>query len=264
MGYFTDLELQKFFDAVVTSGIDYGSARPALIAHIDPYWTGTILSSDSSLSPIMKLNVDLAKLNETERLVDGTVPLQIWMRNALLFTKSIPQGKVFQLGLGRIDASRGWLSSRRSRPSAGEKGSHRRPRRHVAFLFLQAGAKAGSSVARLKVPRFIDGKPQQTDSGTAINYLGTGWVIGPELIITNHHVVSARNENDSPATIDDLKLQASKTIAQFDYDEEGIAGDEENAVSLEAWDATLDYAILRVPGLKRTPLPRVERPTAKS
>jgi hypothetical protein len=87
-------------------------------------------------------------------------------------------------------------------------------------------------------------------------FLGTGWLLTPELLMTNHHVVNARKEGEALAPDADLVLQAANTTVQFGFDAEGLEGQLVQVTALVAWDPTLDYAILRIPALGRRALRR--------
>jgi endonuclease G, mitochondrial len=82
--------------------------------------------------------------------------------------------------------------------------------------------------------------------------------------MTNHHVVNARNEGEPAAAVPDLKRQASQAVVRFGFDDDALQGEERNVQSIEAWDEALDYAILRVPGLKQPPLNRVSAALCKT
>jgi endonuclease G len=58
--------------------------------------------------------------------------------------------------------------------------------------FLLRGAAASKSVAKILVHRHFDGRPSFRSGDEPEVALGTGWLIAPSLIMTNHHVVSAR------------------------------------------------------------------------
>lgn len=78
-------------------------------------------------------------------------------------------------------------------------------------------------------------------------------------MITNHHVVNARQDGEPPAGDIDFRNQADATRVQFGYDFDGAPGNEVGVVALEAWQATLDYVVLRIEGTDRLPLARAAR-----
>lgn len=74
-------------------------------------------------------------------------------------------------------------------------------------------------------------------------------MIAPDLLITNHHVVMARSWEAGvrPFVSDeDLRLQALMSRSRFDFVENAAAAPEATAGELVAWDAALDYAIVRL------------------
>jgi V8-like Glu-specific endopeptidase len=114
--------------------------------------------------------------------------------------------------------------------------------------FLSLGAQRARAVARLRVSRFFEGKPD-VDKGKQRSGHGTGWLITPTLLMTNEHVLNARFESDpsQQASDSDRALQALGTVAWFGYTDE--LSDEHSAyqaAKLEACDRRLDYAVLRV------------------
>lgn len=95
----------------------------------------------------------------------------------------------------------------------------------------------------------------------ALPHNGTGWLIAPGLLVTNHHVVNARTrsaEERRMADPADLRLQAQGSRSRFDYVTEDDTGAEEaKAEDLVAWDEELDYAVLRLAGAAPRPFLRV-------
>jgi endonuclease G len=125
----------------------------------------------------------------------------------------------------------------------------------VPFGFLRGGILAAQAVAKLSVPRYENGQPTLVNGEPEI-YLGTGWVIAPGLIMTNHHVVNARDQGESAARESDLREQAAAMSVLFDYDDEGTAGHPVAPGELMAWDEDLDYALVRISDTTRAALPR--------
>jgi len=137
--------------------------------------------------------------------------------------------------------------------------------------FLARGLQTAGSICRLRVPRlFAAGESRRG------HMFGTGWLIAPSLLITNHHVIDARQRlTEPPATPAELAQQAAGTVAWFDYLQEGGAFVPLENLSLAAGDEHLDYALLRLesatgPGAEpaaepaaalagRRPLPLVSR-----
>ena len=68
----------------------------------------------------------------------------------------------------------------------------------------------------------------------------------PSLIITNHHVVAAREPHEHAPTDSEFEAQAIGTKAWFDYYVEGGTRCEHACSSLITYNKTLNYAILRL------------------
>ena len=110
----------------------------------------------------------------------------------------------------------------------------------------------------MEVPELVGGVPQTTDAGIPRLHKGTGWLLTPNHIVTNHHVVKAREDDKQPAE-SDLKLQAAATKVRFDFDFASAGGEVIGVDELEAWNAKLDYAVLRLSkAVDRLPLERVD------
>lgn len=114
----------------------------------------------------------------------------------------------------------------------------------VDYPFLEGALRTARSVARLKVPRIFDGKPD----GTSL--LGTGWLIAPGLLITNHHVIDARDRDhgEVAASEADLRAQGRAAGVWFDYRLESGDHVEFAAAKLVCWSPVeeLDYALVRL------------------
>jgi endonuclease G len=118
----------------------------------------------------------------------------------------------------------------------------------VPYAFMMGGVKAGQAVARLSVRRYSGGGLQQDAAGKPLLFLGSGWLVGCKLLMTNYHVINAREAGEPAASDDDFRLQANATTALFDYDYEYAQGTEVHATELVAWNDSLDYALLRIDG----------------
>jgi endonuclease G, mitochondrial len=216
--------------------------RRALFQGIDPSFR---LSIAGIASPNGQLVVDLAKLNETERLLDGTVPMEQWLSNATKLGGLDERAVVFQEALDdltvRTSGQPTWTAPS-DLPEYKEAVIHQDDR--VPFDFLEQGRMVGASVARVQVPRHDGGKPAMLGANPVV-YNGTGWLIGHRLLITNHHVVNARDV-DPPAAPDDFGLQAENASVQFGFDAAARQGTTVAVAGLAAEDAALDFAILEL------------------
>lgn len=103
----------------------------------------------------------------------------------------------------------------------------------VQVSFLENGLKAARAVARVMVPRTIGGY-----------VFGTGWLIAPGLLVTNHHVIGAREPHENAATAQEFEQQARGSMAWFGYDVGSYT--EYRCLELINANHTMDYAILRL------------------
>ncbi|MEU3777757.1 trypsin-like peptidase domain-containing protein [Streptomyces sp. NPDC032472] len=243
-------------DAALEAGLADPAARRLLLDGILPKYAGVLPLVDA---PAMQVNSDLNEMNRVERLVDGSVPLEIWLRNAVAQTAEAGPLAVFQRALDRV-----------ARDAAGEPDVPVAPppvgetKEEIVFLddtvpfeFLQRGFLSGASVARLKVTPYQGGAPLQPNG---YPHAGTGWLIAPGLLITNHHVVYARTRTAGDrGTVDpaDLQLQAQNSRSRFDYGADETETEEVTPAGLLAWDEELDYAVMRIADQSPRPALRV-------
>jgi Trypsin-like peptidase domain len=111
----------------------------------------------------------------------------------------------------------------------------------VSSAFMQQAQLAARGVARLRVPRYSGGTFIHPVGG-----VGTGWLIAPTLLLTNHHVIKARGRNEPPASAADFKRQGERTELWFDYHREGQDFSAVTAKEVVASSGALDYALLRL------------------
>ena len=111
----------------------------------------------------------------------------------------------------------------------------------LPFLFIESAQSTARSVARLTVPQIINGKQIG-------GVYGTGWLIAPGVLLTNSHVVEARDPNQTPATATDIEAQARGLVARFDYfSERGDAQYLEcSGGVILARNRELDYALIEL------------------
>jgi hypothetical protein len=97
------------------------------------------------------------------------------------------------------------------------------------------------------VHRHFNGAPAFLAGNLPDVGLGTGWLIAPRLIITNHHVVNARLPLEPPASDQDVAAQGAGTTALFDFYLADSPTVPTRCVECLAHDRELDYALLRLP-----------------
>ncbi|MEU9501644.1 trypsin-like peptidase domain-containing protein [Streptomyces sp. NPDC048196] len=259
-GYLSPDEIRAVLDAAVETGLADPSVRPLLMDGIMPRYRGTLPLHPA---PGRQVHSDLSQMNRVERLVDGSVPLEIWLRNAVAETTEAEPLTVFQRALDDVARQAGGepdvLATMPAPGEIKEEIVHRDDT--VPIGFLRGGELAGGAVARLKVPPYQGGAPLQPNG---FPHSGTGWLIAPDLLVTNHHVVNARAGTGAGRPVadpEDLHLQARHTRARFDYDTDDIETEEAAVAELVAADAALDYALLRLAEAPARPVLRLaERP----
>ncbi|MFG3041254.1 trypsin-like peptidase domain-containing protein [Streptomyces sp. NPDC048330] len=236
-------ELVRVRNAAMEAGLADRALRPALLKGIPRYFTATLEPFDD---PREQAHADLNAMNQVERLLDGLVPLEIWLHNAIEHVHDQGPRAVLQ---GALDAVAREITGEAELPAELMPGEMKEEivlqDDTVPYEFLHGGIRAGASVALLRIPPYESGAPLLP----SYPHGGTGWMLAPGLLITNHHVVMARSWEAGvrPYVSDeDLRLQALMSRSRFDFVENAAASPEATAGELAAWDAALDYAIVRL------------------
>ena len=247
--YLSPATLDGVRTAVQALGLNTDGNLDALSAGINPAFVGFAMVGPN---PNAKLVTMTSRLNVTRNLVSGEVPLAIWLRNAILLAGGSPEETVFRAALAEMS------TDGESTPGApADVGAAPRTSEGVLEIaideddtlgvaFLLRGAAAASSVAKLTVHRHFDGAPAFVAGGKPDLGLGTGWMIGPGLLITNHHVIAARAPSEPAASDADFALQGAHTTALFDYHEPQSPGVPRPSTACVASDKALDYAVVRL------------------
>ncbi len=228
--------------------------RVLLLQFIDHKFT-SMLPGD--MAPVFQYRADIGTMNQVQRLANGEVPLATYLNNAAMMVSGLVAEKVILDALNKVNqrstgAPRLALDPAKL-PEIEEVIVHTDDT--VTLAFIQGAMKATPSVMKLQVPRFDDGQAMKGSNGDPVLYNGTGWLLSDSLIMTNHHVINARNEGEQPAKSKDIIKQSEGTRVLFDFDTEITDGSESSVIKLEASNADLDYAILRIPTVAgRTPL----------
>lgn len=223
--------------------------RTALFTSVHPNFVGLI---QGGLPPLLQLLSDLGRLNTQDRLSDGSVPFLIWLTNVAQLASATEQRKIFSAAADDI-AHRVSGAPRVDPPDLPEfKEAIVHQDDMVSHGFMAQGLAASDAVAKLRVPRYE--QQQLTLNPNRILYLGTAWLLSESLLITNHHVINARNEGEAAASDADLDLQARAAEVQFDFNDDGLQGTLGDVSALVAWEPKLDYAVLRMTATQRKPL----------
>lgn len=200
-----------------------------------------------------QLSIDLPSLNQISQTTDGTIPIKIWLENSRALIVDAQALKLLDSFLNQLDSPPPPNTlDETARRLVGEIEQERVFNKSdlLSVSFIERAAKVARSTFYLSVPVYINGVPQ-TQAGNEdepLTFSGTGWLIGKGLLITNHHVIKARNEGGD-VTDDGLRLQAHHMKIHGNYLNSGEKGDFVTAGKLLVWSTRLDYAIIRVEGL---------------
>ena len=234
--------IKELVEALVAGGLATTRNLDTLSSNLNKYFASTL---DDNGAPLPRLVRTLADLNGVRRIADGSVPIAQWLAAAEMLLAPRAEVAVIRRALAALTN----VSSEPVDVTVDELERAKDPHRSdmVPFHFLEIGARAGRSVARLKVPRIDAGIRRLLPSGEPELHTGTGWLIAPDLLVTNHHVIEARDFGES-ANEADLRVQAASARVEFDYLTPDRAGTEVNVSKLEAWSekSALDYAVLRL------------------
>ncbi|MGW0120488.1 trypsin-like peptidase domain-containing protein [Streptomyces sp. NPDC003327] len=248
-------ELVRVRNAVTEAGLADHLLRPVLLKGIPVNFTATLAPHGD---PREQTDADLAAMNRVERLMSGLVPLEVWLHNALEKTHEPGPRAVLEGALDAVARTTGGEAELPDESMPTElKEEIILQDDTVPYEFLRDGIRAGASVALLRIPPYEAGAPLLPN----YPHGGTGWMIAPGLLITNHHVVMARSweRGVRPYVSDeDLRLQALMSRSRFDFVENTVDPPEATAGELAAWDAALDYAVVRLaPGQPERPMLRI-------
>lgn len=256
MPLLTRQQIQTLTDAAIDGGLADPTQRRRLLDGIEPGFRAHHLRIVDA--PAGQVLSDLAVMNEVEQLADGSVPLQIWLQNAIYLTRDLARpSKTFTAILALVNkkvTGQPAIDHPNELPETKEHVIHRDDR--LPFQFLANGTSVGASVSRLIVPVYVDGVPQMRVSGAAKQYVGTGWLMTPTLLITCLHVINAREDHEPDAIDTDIVEQGKRTRAEFDYDSAEAQVTQFSVSELVFADRELDFAVLRLTAdTGRAPVP---------
>lgn len=249
MAYLTPAEVNevagKLVDLLRPLGGYNGQFRSDLLGGIPVAVTG--LFQDAA-QPLLQARLDVRALNDIDRLEDGSVPLKVFLSNATSLFAGRSDAEVLRRALHKVETKSTGSPVIDTTDFAELKQVVVHRDDMVPYTFMKAGVAAAQAVAKLSVKRHSDGKLQTDAAGKPLIFLGSGWLLAPKLLLTNHHVINAREAGEAPASGQDFGLQALATTSLFDYDYESVQGTEVRVTELVAWDRSLDYALVRLDG----------------
>ncbi|MFE5298807.1 trypsin-like peptidase domain-containing protein [Streptomyces sp. NPDC056632] len=241
--YLTAEELLAVENAAMEAGLADRELRGRLFAGIKDHFRAALPPQPT---PFTQTQSDLRTMNRVERLMEGEVPLEMWLRNAIALAADRGPVAVFQRALDHVVRDAGGEPELPAEFLSAEFKEEIVVRDDmVPFEFLQEGFVAGAAVARVTVPPYESGRQLQP----AYPHVGTGWLIAPGLLVTNHHVVNARNGiggGRKQVAEEDLQHQVRNSRSRFDYGADQSETEEATASALVAWDEELDYAVIRL------------------
>ncbi len=228
----------------------------ALNTGVEPAFVASAMLGGQPLARLLTLT---SRMNATRVLLSGQVPLLLWLDNAVLLAAGQPQELVFRRALeiasvdGAAPATTGPADPLAETAAVGALPQSNGELEIVIVEddtlevgFLHTGALVSRSVAKLLVRRHFDGVPATLAGGVPDEVLGTGWMLAPGLLITNHHVVNARTPREPAAGEADFAAQGAAVTAVFDFYRAGAVGHTAVSVSCVAHDSGLDFAVLRL------------------
>ena len=256
--YLDDSTLRDVQRTAIELGFASDGQLAALTAGISPAFVAAYTQGSNANAKLLTLT---SRMNTTEVLVSGEVPLIKWLNNAILLAAGVPEEAVFRSALEKAS-----IDGTASPTGSGGDSTTTLEDLDIAALpvagdgleiqigeddtltvdFLHGGITASRSVAKLLVHRYFDWHPSML-AGDAPDFVnGTGWVLAPQLLITNWHVINARRVLEPRAGADDFRLQGDTTQVEFDFYRANSKIDATRAVSCVASDSKLDYALLRL------------------
>ncbi len=251
-------KIQEIRQNMIDAGLVKDSILDLVLGDISPKYTGSL--PGSGMAPNMKIYAQLQAMNKVHNLRNGDVPLRQWLTTAVTVAGELPVAELLDEALlsltedaapqpaATLEAAAGGPMNTDIELEAMVGGADET----VGIKFLRTGLEASRSVFKLLVHRHMDGEPEFVEGDTPRLVNGTGWMIGPGLLATNHHVVNARRRGFLPeadATEADFNLQADNIQILCDYHDKINPPQTVTTGpgTLVATDKTFDFAILRMP-----------------
>jgi len=210
------------------------SNRDSLLFRLE-HLGNSISRSEVSVADIISIVSSLAAVGQ---LTSGIWPLTILINNALRYCpQNTTPGRQLEDLLNKFEPS---LDKQKIPPLAEiVVGADER----LPIMFFEKALKAQKSVARLLVPRIFDGEPIGSPPESVV---GTGWMIGPNMLLTNYHVIAARYSGEESPSKYDLQIQAEKAITWFGYNNWDSAHTDYCCTHIIQTNQNLDYALLHL------------------
>lgn len=251
MALFTFQELSE----IVTRAIGCGLAmrRESLLFAFSHAFTAS-LAGWSQHSPADALKADANDLNQLESPVAGEIPFVVWLGNAHAMTSATrPEDAKFFNEMALAAAER--AAHKAAPPVDGPAAAAATPAITIPQVvlfrndllpesFFRLAAARARSVARLTVFAYEGGQARLLPSGNPDGVFGTGWLIGPGHIITNWHVVTARQTGEAAPAAADIAQQVAGMRIEFDYTDAAGVTHVVKSAGIACGNPALDYAII--------------------
>jgi endonuclease G, mitochondrial len=266
-GHLRPEKMQELLQAAVQSGL-VQAERTQRTNGINP---GFVANMHLGSTLLERFEFELIAINDVERLLDGTVPITIYLDNCTQYLRIRGRAEANLFAETAIATANNAHGFKVQLPTT--LPEIRAPEAIIGrdemldFAFLRLGQAVGRSVCRIAVPRFDQRNQRHLPGGAPWVLLGTAWVLADGYVLTNHHVVNARTSEEAPASAEDLLQQARSSEIEFDLDAPHSSTTRVAVEDLVVSDARLDYALLKVATTERAPLARVDstfafRPTS--
>ncbi|MGO7028744.1 trypsin-like peptidase domain-containing protein [Rhizobium johnstonii] len=245
MTYLNDEEWRELSKIILTiTRGDYATWRPILFSGLSLKFRAILPNNPV---PAAQVRLDLNTMKGIPLIADGVIPLDVYLREAIsnfegLFPSEETRLKEF-LAKVRQAASGAPPVGPLQRAEVEEAIVHQDDM--LPMSFMHRAVEASRSVAKIVVPRILAGNPA-TVHGAPVLHNGTCWLVAPELVLTNHHVIQARAAGTGAASATDLDLQVDAAEILFDFDDDTTAATAITKAKLVWSDKLLDFALLRI------------------
>ena len=250
-------------------GLNTDANLDALAAGINRAFIGSAMTGGNANAKLVTVT---ARMNETRALVSGEVPLATWLGNAVLLAGGDERELVFRAALEEMasdsDPAAGAAPDVDAAPRTRRRARDPDRRGRHARRAVPRARCGGRAVGRRSCASTATSaaSPSMRPGGAPDWGLGTGWLLGPDLLVTNFHVVAARGPTEAAAAPSDFDLQAAATQVDFDFYADDAALTTVTAQACVASDLALDYALLRLdvdrPPLRLRTAPLLRPPTS--
>lgn len=232
------------------AAIDGGLLEIDRTLHLQGILKSFVVALRHNPAPVDQFQLDLNAVNNVERMESGDVPLVQFLTNAArqLRLRGRKEAEVFERYANAIgNRTRGvaGLPDPGQLPEVTQQEAIIGEDDMVGVAFLQAGLAVAGSVARIVVPRFEQGTQVTTARGPW-RMVGTAWLVGPRLAMTNHHVINARNADETDAATADFERQGAEAIVEFAFDQADAVKIAEGVARVVCASKALDYAVIEL------------------